>query len=215
MAQKIKLTRPELKKQRDALGRFGRFLPMLKLKQQQLQLTMRQISKDYDEAGEKLKEAKAKFESYKSILNDMAGIDIGKLGSPSEVRTTSRNIAGVTIPIFEEVIFSKVSYSLFATPAWVDAALADLRAINLWQSKMDVLQKQYDLLNRELTKIIQRVNLFEKVKIPQAKDNIRRIGIKLSDEMAAAVGRAKIAKSKLVESDSQGAINDEMAAECA
>jgi V/A-type H+-transporting ATPase subunit D len=215
MAQKIKLTRPELKKQRDALGRFGRFLPMLKLKQQQLQLTMRQISKDHSEADEKLKEAKAKFESYKNVLNDIAGIDVRKQGSCSEVKTTSRNIAGVTIPIFEEAIFPEVSYSLFATPAWVDAALVDLRAINLWQSKMDVLQKQYDLLNRELTKIIQRVNLFEKVKIPQAKDNIRRIGIKLSDEMAAAVGRAKIAKSKLVESDSQGAINDEMAAECA
>ena len=45
----------------------------------------------------------------------------------------------------------------------------------------------------------QRVNLFEKVKIPEAKEAIRIIRIKLGDEMTAAVGRAKIAKNKLAE----------------
>ena len=59
------------------------------------------------------------------------------------------------------------------------------------------------MLGRELTKIVQRVNLFEKVKIPEAKENIRRIRIQLGDEMTAAVGRAKIAKNKLAEVQSQ------------
>lgn len=66
---------------------------------------------------------------------------------------------------------------------------------------MDIYQKRYDLLTNELTKIVQRVNLFEKVKIPEAKENIRRIRIQLSDAMAAAVGRAKIAKGKITEEE--------------
>ncbi|MBM3131747.1 MAG: hypothetical protein FJZ95_01780, partial [Chloroflexi bacterium] len=92
-------------------------------------------------------------------------------------------------------------YSLFSTPAWVDVALGDMREITRCQARFTVIQQQYDLLQRELTKIIQRVNLFEKVKIPETRDNIRRIRIQLGDEMAAAVARAKIAKGKLSEEE--------------
>ena len=96
----------------------------------------------------------------------------------------------MNIPVFEEAVFAKPSYSLFGTPAWVDRALLDLRELNRQKAELAVLQKQYDLLNEELTRIIQRVNLFEKIKIPEARDAIRVIRIKLGDEMTAAVGRA-------------------------
>ena len=103
------------------------------------------------------------------------------------------------MPVFEEAIFPEAVYSLFGTPVWVDQALADLRERNARQAKLDVLTEQYNLLNSELTRIVQRVNLFEKVKIPEAQEAIRVIRIKLGDEMTAAVGRAKIAKSKLAD----------------
>ena len=45
----------------------------------------------------------------------------------------------------------------------------------------------------------QRVNLFEKVKIPEARENIRVIGIYLGDQQTSAVVRGKIAKKKLQE----------------
>jgi V/A-type H+/Na+-transporting ATPase subunit D len=60
-----------------------------------------------------------------------------------------------------------------------------------------VLREGERLLQGELSRVIQRVNLFEKIMIPKDRDAIRRIRIKLGDEMAAAVGRAKIAKGKL------------------
>ena len=58
-------------------------------------------------------------------------------------------------------------------------------------------QKQIDLLSTELRTTSQRVNLFEKVKIPEAKNNIRVIGIFLGDQQTAAVVRGKIAKKKI------------------
>jgi V/A-type H+/Na+-transporting ATPase subunit D len=99
--------------------------------------------------------------------------------------------------VFEDVEFPTVRYSLFGTPPWVDETLADLRQQSRQQAAVDVLREGETLLHRELSRVIQRVNLFEKIMIPQDREAIRRIRIKLGDEMAAAVGRAKIAKGKL------------------
>ena len=201
MAKKIKLTRPELKRQREALARFERYLPMLKLKQQQLQLTLRTVANQRDKARSAVVRARRKFQAYSALLDDKAGIDVQGLAKPADIETTTSNIAGVNIPILQEVVFPRATYSLFATPAWVDQALADLRDLNRRQVELDIITQQYRLLRHELTKITQRVNLFEKVKIPEAREDIRVIRIHLGDEMTAAVGRAKIAKTKLAETE--------------
>lgn len=197
MAKKIKLTRPELKKHRDALERFERYLPMLKLKQQQLQLTLREVRQKRQQVLAEASAARDKFQPYSSVLSDVAGVNVRDLSKPSEVKTSSRNVAGVNVPVFESVLFPVAVYSLFATPVWVDGALGDLKHMNDRLAHAEVLNRQFELLDRELTKIVQRVNLFEKIKIPEAREAIRVIRIKLGDEMTAAVGRAKIAKGKL------------------
>jgi len=203
MAKKVRLTRPELKRQRDALTRFERYLPMLKLKQQQLQLTIRDVNRNRRRAEGQAAAAAKVVESYRAVLADVAGLNVTQLAECQEVRTSRLNVAGVNIPIFEEALFPEAVYSLFATPPWVDRALADVRTLNRHRAERKVLQEQFDLLNRELTKIIQRVNLFEKVKIPEAREVIRVIRIKLGDEMTAAVGRAKIAKNKIRETSNR------------
>lgn len=201
MARKIKLTRPELKRQRDSLARYERYLPTLKLKQQQLQLSVREVAVKLRGVARGVDEAREKFAAYSKLLTGLTGINIPQLGKPTEIRTEKQNVAGVNIPVLAEVIFSPIDYSLFATPPWVDKALIDLRRLNQLQAEQEILQTQYQLLNRELTKITQRVNLFEKVKIPESREDIRVIRIHLGDEMTAAVGRAKIAKAKLTEID--------------
>lgn len=199
MAAKIKLTRPELKRNRDRLVRFQRFLPMLKLKQQQLQVTLREIADRRREAEKAADEAAEKVERYSSVLRDLPGMPMQKLAAAEEIRTSVRNIAGVEIPVLDEVVFPVAEYSLFATPAWVDQALSDLREKARRKAAVEVLCQEEAVLQRELSRTIQRVNLFEKVVIPQCREAIRRIRIKLGDEMTAGVGRAKIAKGKLAE----------------
>ena len=114
--QKLKFTRPELKRRRDALARFSRYLPMLKLKQQQLQLTLGGIERERAAAAEALAEARARLDRYRAVLGDIAGVGVERLATCAEVRTGSRSIAGVTIPVFEGVRFPDARYSLFATP---------------------------------------------------------------------------------------------------
>ncbi len=203
MAEKIKFTRPELKRHRDMLVRFERYLPMLKLKQQQLQLTIQQVSRERNAAYKAVEDARRDFERYDKLMNDVAGLDVRGLGEYQDIKTYQKNIAGVAIPVFEDVVFPELRYSLFSTSAWVDRAIFNLRELNKRRARLEIVERQHDLLQRELTKIIQRVNLFEKIKIPEAKENIRRIRIHLGDEMASAVGRAKIAKAKLAEVGSE------------
>ena len=59
------------------------------------------------------------------------------------------------------------------------------------------MEAQIAILAKELRITTQRVNLFEKVKIPECKNNIRIIRIYLGDQQANAVGVSKVAKHKV------------------
>ena len=202
--KKIKLTRPELKRQRDALERFERYLPMLKLKQQQVQSSIVQTRELFREKEAAVKTTEKTISGYDDLFNDVAGVNFTKLATPDSVNKSTHSIAGVYVPRFENISFPKADFSLFATAAWVDRALADLKQLNHQKAELDILQECLDLLQAELKKVMQRVNLFEKVMIPNTLENIRRIRIALGDQMTAGVARAKIAKAKLEQKEHEG-----------
>ena len=145
----------------------------------------------------RLDAAAAGFDAYRPVLGDRAGVDVAGLSEPVEVRVRSANVAGVRVPVLEDVRFGATSYSLFGTPPWVDRAIADLRVLARLRAEAEVLEERQAVLARELVRVIQRVNLFEKVKIPESRRAIQRIRIHLGDEMAATVGRSKMAKAGL------------------
>jgi len=115
-----------------------------------------------------------------------------------KIRVGEGNIAGVTIPVFEDVIFERNVPDLFDTPVWIDSGIRILERLILLRLERRVIEEQFRLLSEELRTTSQRVNLFEKVKIPEAKENIRVIRIFLGDQQTAGVARSKIAKNKTV-----------------
>ena len=195
--KKIKLTRTELKAQRDVLARYERYLPTLKLKQQQLQSSIVQAIQNLRKVEKEHQKAEAMVNTYRNLFRDIAGLNIQQLAQPETVKTNFQSIAGVKVPQFESATFPLPDYSLFGTAPWVDRALHDLKAVNRLGAELQILQQCVNLLQRELKKVMQRVNLFEKIKIPETRDNIRRIRIAVGDQMTAGVARAKIAKAKL------------------
>ena len=99
----------------------------------------------------------------------------------------------------ERVDFGGV-YDLFLMPLWVDDAVLELlRDVVSLREEIRVIEQGMSVLKHELRITTRRVNLFEKVKIPGAKEAIRRIKIYLGDQMTNAVGRSKIAKNKIEE----------------
>jgi V/A-type H+-transporting ATPase subunit D len=198
MARAYKLTRPELRRQRERLRRYQRYLPLLELKQQQLQLKRAELVREHQAAVAGVAEIERDIERWHALLAGPAGIDLERAVRPSDVGHRTLNVAGLALPLLERVDFPRADYSLFGTPAWIDRALDGLRELARRRLRRDNLERQVELLTAELTKVIQRVNLFEKVMIPGAREAIRLIRIQLGDEMAAAVGRAKMAKARIV-----------------
>ena len=119
------------------------------------------------------------------------------LVEPESVVCGEENIAGVIVPVFRALKFREIDYDPGDFPLWVDTAVVKLQEIAGLDAEAKTLRRRAELLEQELRVTSQRVNLFEKVKIPEAKENIRVIGIYLGDQQTAAVVRGKIAKNKL------------------
>lgn len=191
----VKLTKNEQKKQKDALKRFQRYLPTLQLKKQQLQMVIRQVEQEYDELRREKEALRKDLKEWIGVFND--GIDLTPYAEVERIDTSVGNIAGIDIPVFEELQFVDRPWDLVTMPPWVDGGIEALRSLLALDGKLKVLAEQLRLLGDELRTTTQRVNLFEKVKIPETKENIRMIGIYLGDQQTAAVVRGKIAKRNL------------------
>lgn len=192
---KIKLTKNELKKQKDSLKRFERYLPTLVLKKQQLQIVIRQVESQVLEKTQQRSHLLQQLDAWIAVFGE--GTDISQFLRVKEIKTSAGNIAGVDIPTFDGIVLDEIHYDLLKTAMWVDTAVEAVREVVSLDAELLVLERQKELLAEELRITTQRVNLFEKVKIPEAKNNIRRIGIYLGDEQTAAVVRGKIAKKNL------------------
>ena len=197
---KVKLTKTELKAQSDALKRFQRFLPMLQLKKQQLQSEIAGIVAKAESVSAREREVRSELDSWVGLIATDEELLSG-LVSVKSVKTGTANTAGVAIPTFESIDTDVKDIDAWATPAWIDDAVAVTTQILSLQCERRVYEEQRRLVQEELRQTSQRVNLFEKVKIPQCKEAIRVIKIALGDEQTAAVTRGKIAKSRAPESE--------------
>lgn len=202
MAEKVKYNKTALKAQRDALGKYEKFLPILQLKKMQLQIVIRQLEPLVEEKRRMLKAVADGTQSWSRYLSDPS-VDMGDYLEIQEVVLHMDNIAGVEVPEFEEVRFQDRPYSLFSTPPWLDTAVVVLRRLVSLREELRLLLEKEARIREELRVTTQRCNLFEKKLIPEIKENIRRIKIFLGDEETAAVGRAKLAKQKIQESESR------------
>ena len=197
----IKLTKNEQKVQKDNLKQFERYLPTLQLKKQQLQSVIMKENAELEQMeadrivmiGD-LDDWVAVFAENTIFEDDMK---LDRLVQPDSVVCTTENIAGVKVPLFKELTFKNIVYDVDDYPLWVDTALVKLRGIARLDALVSTQRKRVECLEKELRSTSQRVNLFEKVKIPEAKENIRVIGVYLGDQQTAAVVRGKISKKKL------------------
>lgn len=192
---KIKLTKNELKGQKDALKRFIRYLPMLQLKKQQLQLEIIKVHHSIEQASGDMDNLRKQISLWVDVFAEE--INFNDFFKINQIKTETGNIAGVDIPLFSGVQFDEQPYDLLLTPLWVDKALDVSKEAIILKAQLLVYHKQLAILKEELRIITQRVNLFEKIKVPEARENIRVIRIYLGDLQTAEVVRGKIAKAKI------------------
>ena len=197
---KIKLTKNELKVQKDALKMYQRYLPTLTLKKQQLQSEIRVIEAKAASVRQERENLEKGFSSWIAVFSEESAFPDGII-TVSNIRKGTGNIAGVTIPTFEGADFSRGDYDLYETPLWVDIAANHMEKAMSLDLEAEVLDEQIRLLEKELLSTSQRVNLFEKVKIPETQANIKKISIYMADQQVSAVVRSKISKRKIAARD--------------
>ena len=191
---KLKKTKNELKAQREALRRYERFLPTLELKKQQLQREVRRVEVALRECAVQEDALLERLRPWVKLLS--LPPDLGDYVRLEAIEQDTANVAGVSVPVLVRSRFAEPEIDYFDTPPWLEDAIAALSEFTSIRAGHRVLKRQKELLGEELRITAQRVNLFEKVMIPRADDNIRIIRIALGDAQTAAVARAKLAKRK-------------------
>jgi V/A-type H+-transporting ATPase subunit D len=191
----IALSKSSLQQQRDRLRLFERFLPSLELKRQQLTAEYKKALQVLAEAEQGAEQASRSLPALLPILGSVR-MELSGLVRIRRVDVAEEDVLGLRLPTLRAVEFDTADYSLLATPFWLDALVTCLKDVATYRLRLQVYRQRVARMQGAVRRVTQRVNLFEKVLIPNAKRNIARIQIFLSDVERAAVVTSKIAKGK-------------------
>jgi V/A-type H+-transporting ATPase subunit D len=191
----ISLSKSSLQQQQEKLRLYNRFLPSLELKRQQL-------SAEYKKAAQALAEAEQgadKASRSLTALLPVLGSTPMKLTNLVRVRridVAEEDVLGLRLPTLHAVEFDEAPYSMLSTPFWLEELVICVKASATYRLRLQIYRERVKRMKGAVRRVSQRVNLFEKVLIPNARRDIARIKIFLSDVERAAVVTSKIAKAK-------------------
>ncbi len=192
---KIALNKSEMKRQIDKLKTYKKFLPSLDLKRKQI-IAQRNKARDQVRILEaELREHEDQICAHFPML-PLSSLNLDGLMKVTSVKIGKENVVGVHLPVFEGYETETTAYGRLATPHWMDPLMTAFSRLLGARLKIKVAEKRLKILEYALQKTTQRLNLFDKVLIPEAQQNIKYIKIYLSDFERASVIQAKIAKGK-------------------
>jgi V/A-type H+/Na+-transporting ATPase subunit D len=198
MSREYKLNKSELTRLKRQEKLYMHYLPVLKLKLEQLQIEQNRIRKNLIEARLKSKEIFSQISPYLPCFSDAHAPSIAGIVVIEDIKTINKSVAGILIKTLQAVNFKNIDLPYFHTVPWLVRVRPLLESYVACEVNLRLLEEENNIINRELRKAMQKVNLFDMVLIPHTKEAIRRIKIALGDEQVASVSRGKIAKGKKI-----------------
>lgn len=192
---RVRLSKQGLAKEREQLKLYQRLLPSLDLKRRQLTVEHEKARHAVAAANDKASEFDRQVASELRMVADRE-VDLAGLLSVREVSVGVENVVGVKLPKLDSITYDEADYSRLAKPSWVDVLVERLKAAIELRIEIDIAEQRVEVLRQTVRRTTQRVNLFDRILIPEAKSNIKRIQIFLGDLERDAVVRSKLAKSK-------------------
>ena len=191
---RLNLSKMQLAREKADLAMYRRYLPSLDLKRKQLSAERNQSEKRIEEIE---REIAHQIEGIGAEIPMLANkeIDLKELVTLKSVQLGEANLVGQRLPVLKDIEIEIAPYGFMVRPHWVDLVTKRLKEVLRLRVERLVEQRRIKLLEEAVVKVTQRVNLFDKVTIPRAKANIRRINIALGDLERAAVVNSKISKS--------------------
>ena len=169
-----------------------RTLPTLQSKESALRM---EVKRAKDEIKALDEEVNRRIKDYDQMLALWGEFDTSLI-HVDDVRMSIKKIAGVRVPVLDEVIYSTKQFSLFSTPKWFADGFEQVKAIADVGIRQEFVRRKVDLLEYARKKTTQKVNLFEKVQIPGYQDAIRKIKRFMEDEENLSKSSQKIVKGK-------------------
>jgi len=169
-----------------------RTLPTIKSKESALRLEVKKAKSDIQKLEEALEQ---KIASYDKMLSLWGEFDTSLL-RVKDVKMSIKKIAGVRIPVLDDVEYEIKPFSLFNSPAWFADGLTQVKELAQIGITREFYVQKLNLLEYARKKTTQKVNLFEKVQIPGYQDAIRKIKKFMEDEENLSKSSQKIAKAK-------------------
>jgi V/A-type H+-transporting ATPase subunit D len=192
---KLKLSKHSLHEQQEQLKLYQRLLPSLDLKRRQLTMEVKKAQKDYAAAQAAVDALETQIGEELPMLADKE-FRLGGLVQIKSYKVIEKNVVGVKLPFLDSIECTVTDYSRLATPPWVDTLVQRLKDAAEQRMHAEIADKRQRILQIQVRRITQRVNLFEKILIPTAKQNIQKIRIFLGDAERASVVTSKLAKKK-------------------
>lgn len=169
-----------------------RTLPTIKSKESALRLEVKRAKREIESLEEELEK---RIAAYDKMLALWGEFDTTLL-TVKDIKMDIKKVAGVRIPILEEVIYEIKPFSIFTSPKWYADGMSELKNLAQVGIEREFSAEKLQLLEYARKKTTQKVNLFEKVQIPGYEDAIRKIKRFMEDEENLSKSSQKIVKAK-------------------
>ena len=191
MALKFNYNKTTIQQFKRQLAIRQKALPILKNKETALRLEVVQLSKELENLNEQNKELAARLENYKGFWAEFPEIIV-----VDKIERYNKKVVGVKIPEIKAIKFKLADVSWWNLPAWIPGGIAILKEAIRLKLRTDILLEQIKVLENARKKTTQKVNLYEKVQIPEYEDAIMKIKRFLEDKENISKAAQKIVKNR-------------------
>lgn len=189
---KIQYNKTFMQRIRKMLDTRIKALPTLKNKESALRVEVKKAKDTVEDLDRKLEDKKKSYQEMMALWSEFNP----ELVSVKEVKYTTKKIAGVQTPVLQDVDLDIKPFSIFNNPAWFMDGIETLREYIKLAIERDFFQKKMEILLYARKKTTQKVNLYEKVQIPEFQDALRKIKRFLEDQENLSKSSQKIIKKR-------------------
>ena len=199
MAIKFQYNKTSLNDMGKQLRMRERALPTIKSKESALRLEVKKARDEAQRSAGRLEELMARYDYMVALWGEFEP----ELLKVSDVRMRVSKIAGVRIPVLEEVVFEQKPYELFSSPVWIADGIGVLKELAETGLQREFFTRRMELLDHARKKTTQKVNLYEKVQIPGYQEAMLKIKRFLEDEENLSKSSQKIVKNRQQQQNSE------------
>lgn len=191
MAIKFQYNKTSLQQIEKQLKVRQRTLPIIKNKETALRL---EVKKCKEEADVLEKELESRIKGYEAMYALWGEFD-ASLVALKDVELGVKKIAGVRVPVLNNIRLEVRPFGLFSSPKWYFDGISLLQGLAKTAVEREFVLAKLALLEFARKKTTQKVNLFEKVQIPGFQEAVRKIKRFMEDEENLSKSSQKILKS--------------------